>query len=222
MVSLGPGQRDAPGFQQVGVVGQVQRQAGVLLDQQHADAVFLVDAAHDAEDLGHDQRRQAEGGLVQQQQLGPQHQRAADGQHLLLAAGQRAGLLVAPLLQDREAREHALHVLHHLGLVAAHVGAQAQVLLDRQAGEGAAPVGHVGHAHAHHGLGGLADQLLAVEQDAAAGLDHLAQRAQRGRLAGAVGAEDGGDVARPPARSRRRTAPASRRRTRTACSLPGA
>ena len=83
----------------------------------------------------------------------------------------------------------------HLGLVAAHVGAQAQVLLDRQAGEGAAAVGHVGHAHAHHRLGGLAHQLLAVELDAAAGLDHLAQRAQRGRLAGAVGAEDGGDVA---------------------------
>ena len=65
---------------------EVERKAGVLLDDQHADTVFLVDLAHDAKDLGDDQRRQAERGFVEQQELGPQHQRAADRQHLLLAA----------------------------------------------------------------------------------------------------------------------------------------
>ena len=41
------------------------RSVGVLLDQQHAHTVLLVDPAHDAEDLGHDQRRQAKAGFVQ-------------------------------------------------------------------------------------------------------------------------------------------------------------
>jgi hypothetical protein len=48
------------------------------------------------------QRRQAEGGLVQQQQARAQHQRARDRQHLLLAAGQRAGLLVRRSRRMRE------------------------------------------------------------------------------------------------------------------------
>ena len=49
--------------------------------------------AQDLEQLLDDQRREAERGLVEQHQARPQHQRAADRQHLLLAARQRAGLL---------------------------------------------------------------------------------------------------------------------------------
>ena len=40
---------DAPGLQQVGVVGELERERRVLLDQQHADAVLLVDRAQDLE-----------------------------------------------------------------------------------------------------------------------------------------------------------------------------
>ena len=36
--------------------------------------------------------------------LGPRHQGARDRQHLLLAARERAGRLVAPLVQDGKAR----------------------------------------------------------------------------------------------------------------------
>ena len=73
----------------------------------------LVDGAQDAENLLHHQRRQAEGRLVQQQQLRPQHQRARDREHLLLAAGQRARLLAQALLQAREIAEDALKILRH-------------------------------------------------------------------------------------------------------------
>ena len=78
--------------------------------------------------------------------LGAEHQRAADRQHLLLAARQRAGLLVAALAEPRKARVHLFHVGADAVLVAPHVCAQAQVFIDRQRGEGAAAVGHVGHA----------------------------------------------------------------------------
>ena len=54
------------------------------------------------EDLLHHERREAEGRLVEQQEPRPQHQRARDRQHLLLAARQRAGLLPPPLLEARE------------------------------------------------------------------------------------------------------------------------
>jgi hypothetical protein len=46
--------------------------------------------------------RQAQARLVEQHQRGLGHQRAADRQHLLLAARQQPGLLPGALLQDGE------------------------------------------------------------------------------------------------------------------------
>src|SRR4028119_2190346 len=62
------GNDDPPGFQQVGAVGEIEGEARVLLHQQDAHALLLPDAAHDGEDLLHDEGREAERGLVQQQQ----------------------------------------------------------------------------------------------------------------------------------------------------------
>ena len=101
----------------------------------------------------------------------------------------------APLPQNREVSEHALHVGGHRFAVAAGIGAKHQVVLDREAGEGAAPVGHVRDAAPHDFLGRLAVDRRAVEDDFAGHLDHAAHRAQRRGLAGAVGAEDGRDAA---------------------------
>ena len=49
------------------------------------------------EDRLDDLRREAERGLVEQQELRLGHERAGDGEHLLLAARQRAGELLAAL-----------------------------------------------------------------------------------------------------------------------------
>ena len=57
-----------------------------------------VELGDDAEDLLDHERREAERGLVHQQEARPRHQRARDREHLLLAAGQRAGELLAALL----------------------------------------------------------------------------------------------------------------------------
>jgi len=85
----------------VAAMRKAQRVVGVLLDQEHGDPVARVDFPDHAEDLAHEQRREPERGFVEQQQLGPAHQRTPDGEHLLLAAGERAGALLAPLAQDR-------------------------------------------------------------------------------------------------------------------------
>ena len=58
------------------------------------------------EQLLDQQRREAERRLVEDEQLRLGHQAAADREHLLLAAGQRAGALALPFGEPREDREH--------------------------------------------------------------------------------------------------------------------
>src|SRR3546814_4318321 len=51
--------RDPTGLQQVGGVGDVEGEGGVLLDQQHADPLLLVDPPQDPEHLPHDPDRKS-------------------------------------------------------------------------------------------------------------------------------------------------------------------
>ena len=53
--------------------------------------------AHLFEHVLDHERREAFGGLVEQQQFGIAHQGAADGEHLLLAAGEESALPVRKL-----------------------------------------------------------------------------------------------------------------------------
>src|SRR5690242_7387540 len=77
-------------------VRQCRGKAEVLLDQQNGEAL-LLQRADDGADLLHDDRRQPLGRLVEQEQLGTGPQDAADGEHLLLAAGELGALAFAPL-----------------------------------------------------------------------------------------------------------------------------
>src|SRR5690606_17245549 len=91
------------------------------------------------------------------------HQRTADGQHLLLAAGHGAAPLAEALLQSREQRQHMLQ-LALVFLLAGEEGAHGQVLLHRQPGEDAPPLGYHGDALAHDVASVLTDQLLALDR----------------------------------------------------------
>ena len=93
--------RELARFEHVTVVRHLQRGARILLDQQNRHA-RRTQRRDDAEDLAHDQRRETQRRLVEQQQLRLAHQRPSHRQHLPLAAGQRARELVAPLGQARE------------------------------------------------------------------------------------------------------------------------
>ena len=86
----------------------------------------------------------AHGRLVQQQHFWLAHQRTAHGQHLLLAAGERTGGLVAALLQTRQqVKDHVEVILDGLLAVAACVRAHLQVLLHGQAAEHTAALRHL-------------------------------------------------------------------------------
>src|SRR5262245_21301595 len=83
--STASGKRDPAVDQNVAAMREPQRMEGVLLDQQHGDALLFVQLLYDSEDLPDDQGCQTQRRLVEQEQPWPCHQRAADRQHLLLA-----------------------------------------------------------------------------------------------------------------------------------------
>src|SRR5512146_1484430 len=77
----------AASLHDVVAVGDRRSEAEVLLDQQDGEALGLQ--AHDgAADLLHDYRGESLGGLVEHEQARPGAQDAADGEHLLLSAGE--------------------------------------------------------------------------------------------------------------------------------------
>jgi hypothetical protein len=90
------------------VLREVERHGDALLDEQDGEALG-VRRADGVQHFLHDRRREAERGLVEHDERGIAHQAAADGEHLLLAAGERSGDLDAPfgascIAQERGSR----------------------------------------------------------------------------------------------------------------------
>ena len=103
---------------------------------------------------------------------------------------------VAPRGQGGERGEG---LVDHVGVVlaapAALPGRHAQVVLHAQVGEDPLAAGHLGHAEAGDLVGRQVGDVAPVEDDGAVvGLDHPADGPQQGRLAGAVGADEGDDL----------------------------
>jgi hypothetical protein len=172
-------------------IGERRGEAEVLLD--HDDRVaLLAQAFDDLAELLHDDRRQALGDLVEQEQARAGAQDARDGEHLLLAARQARALARRALLQVRE---------HRVDLLEAHAvraerRRQHQVLLGRQAREDAALLGAVADAEAGDAVRREVRGLGVLDLDRAlARADQAHDRAQRAGPAGAVPAEQRHDLA---------------------------
>ena len=102
-------------------------------------------ADDDAEDLAHDQRREAERRLVEHQQPRPRHQRAAEREHLALAAGQRARELARAARAGAESARRPRRASHRIAArrrrgVAER--AEREVVRDAHRREQLAPLGH--------------------------------------------------------------------------------
>ncbi len=175
-------------------MGDAERHRGILLDEEDGGAL-AVDVADRLEDLLDQDGRQPHARLVEQQQARAGHQRPADGEHLLLAARERARDLGQAFLEAREEGEDPLEV----GLdpvIAPAVGAHHEVLLDAQTLEDAPALGDMGDPAKHDLVGGHAGQRLVVERDRALPRRHQPGNGlERGRLAGSIVAEDGDDFA---------------------------
>src|SRR5262249_27171303 len=88
-------------------LGDAERKAKILLDQQYRD-VLGVQPPNDIAALLHEPWAQAFRGLVHENELGVLHQRAGDGEHLLFAARQRVAAGLAARVQ---AWKQLVHVL---------------------------------------------------------------------------------------------------------------
>src|SRR5207302_7850676 len=129
----------------------------------------------------------------------------ANGEHLLLAARERARQLVPAFFQAREQSEHPLRALRASGLRARMPRPQQEVLHHAQVRKDASALEHMGYADAGARMRRPADQTVSVEPDisrlhrneAADGIDDRA-------LAGAIRAEQRDAFAR---RDRERHAP---------------
>src|SRR5262245_29974905 len=89
---------DAAAVEDDDVVGHVKDEFCVLLDQHDRQPLGFepTDGGHD---LSHDLRCEPLRRLIHQEHAGVRHERAADREHLLLAARERAGDLLAALAQ---------------------------------------------------------------------------------------------------------------------------
>jgi hypothetical protein len=173
------------------MVGDRQRAAGVLLHQQYAEAERVGELAHERHDLRDQQRREAERGLVQEQNARARRERASDRQHLALAARQPRRRLGRALLK---AREQFVDLCQRSRFPAAEQSAEAEVLFDGQLGDDAAALRDVREAAANDVLDRGPCDVLPVERDTAgARADQSADRAEQRSLTRPVGAEHRGD-----------------------------
>ena len=135
-------------LQDVPLVGDLQRHAGILLHQQDGDPLLLIDPLDQRQCLRDQLRRQAQGGLVKEDQLRAEHQGPGHSQRLLFSAGEGARLLVSPLFQDGEQGEHPVNVRLDAG--AMDKRAQFQILHHCHVGPDLPPLRAVGNAHSYN------------------------------------------------------------------------
>ena len=83
-----PAHQRAPLRQHEDPVAQPRDQVHVVLDDAERDALGH-ERAHQRRELGHQRRRHAGGGLVQENKARREHERAGELQQLLLPAGER-------------------------------------------------------------------------------------------------------------------------------------
>src|ERR1700722_16744444 len=126
----GPRAMHAPMLEGIDEIGNLKGKIDVLLHKDDGDPA-LGQADHDLEDLVDNQRRKTKRRLVEQQQLGVAHQRPADRQHLLLAAGKPTGRLPVSLA---ESRKQSIDLIKQFGPRLAASGEEPcnQILLDRK------------------------------------------------------------------------------------------
>ena len=186
---------DLSGFHDVAVGGDGKRHRGVLFDQKHRNSLLPADARDDGEDFFHQFWRQSERRLIQQHQFRLRDQRAADGQHLLLAAGEIAGAAGAPLEQPGEIGIDKIERRLRSAAAGHCVGRSSQIFFNRQILKNPSPFHHMEESAPHQLMRSETRYGIALEQDftccdlAIFQFEQIGNGLQRGRLACSIGAQ---------------------------------
>jgi hypothetical protein len=187
---------DLSPFDEEGVLGQAHGPVDALLDEDDGGPVG-VDPANDGHETLDGDGGQSQGELVDHEQARRRHHDPGQGQHLLLAARQGARRLVEAGLELGEQVDGFVDGGRRPGaLTTEGVLPDPQVLPHGQTGEGHLPPHQQGHA--------LVDDLLGLEvravgaedtDDPPVGMVEPRHGPQQRALAGAVGPEQGHDLA---------------------------
>src|SRR5262245_34541548 len=194
-------EHDAAVLHDVGMVGDVEREGRALLDDEDGQAKLAPDLDETPQQLLDDDRRETERELVHQQELGPADQRAAKRQHLPLAARQQPAEAILQVGQPRKELVDEVLAPAPLGRRPAR-DRRKKVLRHGQIGKHLVALGDEHDAAAGDLVRRQIVDALALERDGALGdarvvdAEEAGDRAQRRRLAGAVGAEQRHDLFR--------------------------
>jgi hypothetical protein len=137
----------------------------VLLHQKDGKT-FRIDAHDQREQFLDQNRREAERGLVEDEEFWFCHQAAADRKHLLLASRERTGALGLALGEARKDCKHAVAIGTAMGR-ATPIAAEIQVVAHRQVGKNSPTLGHVNESAGDDDGGTLSFDRIAVETDRA-------------------------------------------------------
>src|SRR5262249_10822078 len=172
----------------------LERKVRVLLDDEDGQALLLVEAAHDRKELLDNRRRKPQRRLVQQQETWTRDKSPRKCQHLLLAAAQRACLLVSSALEPREVAADAGRLLLDRPPLAAHIRAHSEVFPDGELHKEPPTLRYVGDAELREGVRRSPDDRLPLIADVAARPDRARDRTQCRRLPRAVGSKKRHDL----------------------------
>src|SRR5262249_39754690 len=191
-------ENESTGREHIDLIRYRQSELQVLLHQQDCVAK-LAQASHDLLDLEHQAWCESLGWLIHQNQSGIGHERAGDGEHLLLAAAERATGMIDALGELRKFFEHLVEVpvlirsaLFRRSLQAGeHAGRQQQVLAHAERTENPPALRHDRNAILRNRVGRLSAQRApAIDDIAGAWRRKPSNRTDQCRLAHAVAAED--------------------------------
>ena len=178
------------------VAADFEGEVGVLLDEENGDAVGFINLHDLLENRADEAWGDAEGRLVEHEELRVAHERAADGEHLLFAAGECAGGLFDALLQAGENAEDVIAVFCDEGGVVLEVGAHREIFVDGEVGENHATLGDVAEAAGDDFVRGEGGDIFAEEGDGAAlGAEEAGDGAERGGFPGPVATDERDDGA---------------------------
>src|SRR5258706_5193900 len=184
----------APVFENVEIICKLHGEPRILFHDEDGDT-SLAHFVELRKDLLDDNRRETKAEFVGKQHLWLSHQRAADGQHLLLAAGERVAELPFAAFNRWKHRHHAAVVRRNV-LAAPHIGTDHEVLAHGQIWKNASPLRHMRDATPYNLLGPETGNLLTPQRNRARSRTHdAADGPQQGRLPRAIGAENGDKAA---------------------------
>src|SRR3984885_7753013 len=186
-----PSERYAAFEKTVESVGDCERAGRVLFDDDHRDAARF-DRGNDRIEIVDHYWRQAEADFIAQQNARIGEKATAERHHLLFAAGQQAGLLPAPFLEDREQPPHLVEADRAL---AADRPTEAKVFFYAERGEKPPALRDQRNAPGDDIGCRAASEVRAIEANPAFYAIWLADDCfEEGRFTGAVGADDRDDL----------------------------